>query len=123
MHFDTRIFRNSKIGKVTRYGDAGPGPKGSVMSTALQLDGEGCVSAPPKRSAALGVRYCIDHALPRDAVDQVDVRASKAQGARGPNRFDSRLRRVAPRRHQQQVGAQGVGTAPDFCVGTPIELS
>ena len=29
--FYTSIFKNSKVGNVTRYGDAGPGPKGSVM--------------------------------------------------------------------------------------------
>lgn len=35
----TSIFPNSKIGKVTRYGDAGPGPAGSVMTVAFELDG------------------------------------------------------------------------------------
>lgn len=34
------IFRNSKITKVARYGDAGPGPKGSVMTIAFQLEGQ-----------------------------------------------------------------------------------
>lgn len=34
------VFKNSKIGRVTRYGDAGPGPKGSVMSATFQLDGQ-----------------------------------------------------------------------------------
>ena len=33
------IFRNSKIKQVTRYGDTGPGPKGSVMTVAFELDG------------------------------------------------------------------------------------
>ncbi|MFI4953166.1 MAG: VOC family protein [Burkholderiales bacterium] len=40
MHFYTSIFKNSKVGTVTRYGEAGPGPKGSVMSATFQLDGE-----------------------------------------------------------------------------------
>jgi predicted 3-demethylubiquinone-9 3-methyltransferase (glyoxalase superfamily) len=39
MNFYTAIFRNSKIGKVARYGDAGPGPKGSVMTATFELDG------------------------------------------------------------------------------------
>ncbi len=30
------IFKNSKIGNVTRYGEAGPGPKGSVMSAKFR---------------------------------------------------------------------------------------
>ncbi len=36
----TSIFRNSKILEVARYGDAGPGPKGSVMIVRFQLDGQ-----------------------------------------------------------------------------------
>jgi predicted 3-demethylubiquinone-9 3-methyltransferase (glyoxalase superfamily) len=38
--FYTAIFKNSKIETVTRYGDAGPGPKGSVMTIAFELDGQ-----------------------------------------------------------------------------------
>lgn len=34
------IFKNSKIGAVSRYGDAGPGPKGSVMVVSFDLDGQ-----------------------------------------------------------------------------------
>jgi predicted 3-demethylubiquinone-9 3-methyltransferase (glyoxalase superfamily) len=34
------IFKNSKVGKVTRYGDAGPGPKGSVMTASFELEGQ-----------------------------------------------------------------------------------
>jgi predicted 3-demethylubiquinone-9 3-methyltransferase (glyoxalase superfamily) len=34
------IFKNSKILSVTRYGDAGPGPKGSVMTVNFQLEGQ-----------------------------------------------------------------------------------
>lgn len=34
------IFKNSKILGSSRYGDAGPGPKGSVMTVHISLDGE-----------------------------------------------------------------------------------
>jgi predicted 3-demethylubiquinone-9 3-methyltransferase (glyoxalase superfamily) len=34
------IFKNSKLTKIARYGDAGPGPKGSVMTIAFQLEGQ-----------------------------------------------------------------------------------
>ncbi len=34
------LFKNSKIGSISRYGDAGPGPKGSVMMVTFQLDGQ-----------------------------------------------------------------------------------
>jgi predicted 3-demethylubiquinone-9 3-methyltransferase (glyoxalase superfamily) len=38
--FYTSIFKNSKIGSVSRYGEAGPGPKGTVMSVTFELDGQ-----------------------------------------------------------------------------------
>ncbi len=38
--FYTSIFKNSKILNVSRYGDAGPGPKGSVMVVSFQLEGQ-----------------------------------------------------------------------------------
>ena len=37
--FYLSIFKNSKIKMMTRYGDAGPGPRGSVMVVAFELDG------------------------------------------------------------------------------------
>jgi predicted 3-demethylubiquinone-9 3-methyltransferase (glyoxalase superfamily) len=40
MRFYVSIFKNSKVGSVTRYGDAGPGPKGTVMVATFQLDGQ-----------------------------------------------------------------------------------
>ena len=39
-NFYVSVFRNSKVKAVTRYGDAGPGPKGSVMTVSLELDGQ-----------------------------------------------------------------------------------
>lgn len=39
-NFYTSIFKSSKIVSVTRYGEAGPGPKGSVMSVTFQLEGQ-----------------------------------------------------------------------------------
>lgn len=38
--FYVSIFKNSKIESVNRYGDAGPGPKGTVMSVIFQLEGQ-----------------------------------------------------------------------------------
>ena len=39
-NFYTSIFKNSKILNVARYGEAGPGPKGSAMTVTFQLDGQ-----------------------------------------------------------------------------------
>ncbi len=38
-NFYVSVFPNSKVVTATRYGDAGPGPKGSVMTVQFQLDG------------------------------------------------------------------------------------
>jgi predicted 3-demethylubiquinone-9 3-methyltransferase (glyoxalase superfamily) len=40
MNFYVSIFKNSKILGVSRWGDAGPGPKGSVLTAAFELDGQ-----------------------------------------------------------------------------------
>jgi predicted 3-demethylubiquinone-9 3-methyltransferase (glyoxalase superfamily) len=40
MNFYVSIFKNSKVGKVTRLGDAGPEPKGSVVSATFTLEGQ-----------------------------------------------------------------------------------
>ena len=38
--FYASIFPKSKILNVARYGEAGPGPKGSVMTVEFELDGQ-----------------------------------------------------------------------------------
>jgi predicted 3-demethylubiquinone-9 3-methyltransferase (glyoxalase superfamily) len=40
MHHYVSIFKNSNVGSLTRYGDAGPGPKGSVMTASFELEGQ-----------------------------------------------------------------------------------
>lgn len=40
MNFYISIFKNSKVVNVARYGEAGPGPEGSVMTVTFQLDGQ-----------------------------------------------------------------------------------
>ena len=42
--FYTSIFKRVKIVSVTRYGEAGPGPKGRVMTVEFQLDGQNFVA-------------------------------------------------------------------------------
>jgi predicted 3-demethylubiquinone-9 3-methyltransferase (glyoxalase superfamily) len=39
-NFYTSIFKNSKVGRITRYGEAGPEPKGTAMSVTFQLEGQ-----------------------------------------------------------------------------------
>jgi predicted 3-demethylubiquinone-9 3-methyltransferase (glyoxalase superfamily) len=40
MNFYVSIFKNSKILNLVRYGEAGPGPKGTVMTGTFELDGQ-----------------------------------------------------------------------------------
>ena len=38
-NFYVSVFKNSKIQRVVRYGEAGPGPAGTVMTVEFELDG------------------------------------------------------------------------------------
>jgi predicted 3-demethylubiquinone-9 3-methyltransferase (glyoxalase superfamily) len=40
MRFYVSIFKNSKVGGISRYGSEGPGPKGTVMVATFQIDGQ-----------------------------------------------------------------------------------
>ncbi len=40
VNFYVSLFKDSKILSVSRYGDSGPGPKGSVMVVSFQLAGQ-----------------------------------------------------------------------------------
>src|SRR6202521_1493488 len=40
MNFYVSVFKNSKVVNVRRYGDAGPGKKGTVMTGTFQVEGQ-----------------------------------------------------------------------------------
>src|SRR5215831_18519926 len=40
MRFYVSIFKNSRVGKIARYGDASPGLKGHVMTASFELAGQ-----------------------------------------------------------------------------------
>ena len=40
VNFYLSVFQNGKITNIARYGDAGPGPKGSVMTISFELFGQ-----------------------------------------------------------------------------------
>ncbi|HEX8990961.1 MAG TPA: VOC family protein [Anaerolineales bacterium] len=40
MNFYVSVFKNSRVLRVSRYGDAGPGQKGQVMTATFELDGQ-----------------------------------------------------------------------------------
>ena len=40
VNFYTSVFKKSRIGTIARYGKAGPGPEGSVMTASFTIDGQ-----------------------------------------------------------------------------------
>ncbi len=40
MNFYTSVFKNAKVGGVSRYGEGAPFPKGTVMSASFELEGQ-----------------------------------------------------------------------------------
>jgi predicted 3-demethylubiquinone-9 3-methyltransferase (glyoxalase superfamily) len=39
-NFYISVFKNAKAGNIMRYGEAGPGPTGSVMSVTFEIEGQ-----------------------------------------------------------------------------------
>jgi predicted 3-demethylubiquinone-9 3-methyltransferase (glyoxalase superfamily) len=60
--FYVSIFKNSRLGKVSRYGDAGPGPAGSAMTVEFELDGQPFIAlnAGPQFKFNEAVSFSID---------------------------------------------------------------
>jgi predicted 3-demethylubiquinone-9 3-methyltransferase (glyoxalase superfamily) len=40
IQFYTSVFKDSEIVKIVRYGNEGPGPKGSVMTASMKIHGQ-----------------------------------------------------------------------------------
>jgi predicted 3-demethylubiquinone-9 3-methyltransferase (glyoxalase superfamily) len=40
MNFYVSVFKNSGIVSITRYGEVGPGPKGTVMTAKFLIEGQ-----------------------------------------------------------------------------------
>jgi predicted 3-demethylubiquinone-9 3-methyltransferase (glyoxalase superfamily) len=40
MRFYTSVFKDSKKGDITRYGETGPGKKGSVLTATFEIEGQ-----------------------------------------------------------------------------------
>lgn len=61
-NFYVSIFKNSKVLNVTRYGEAGPGPKGSVMIVTFQLDGQefSALNGGPEFTFSPAISFVVD---------------------------------------------------------------
>ena len=70
-NFYVSVFPNSKILSVARYGDAGPGPKGSVMVGEVELDGQRmtALNGGPKFPFTEAISFVV-HCETQDEVDR-----------------------------------------------------
>jgi predicted 3-demethylubiquinone-9 3-methyltransferase (glyoxalase superfamily) len=80
----TSIFPDSRILEVTRYGKAGPGPEGSVMTISFELDGQEFVAlnGGPEFTFNEAVSFQV-HCRSQDQVDEFWTRLSEG-GEEGP---------------------------------------
>jgi predicted 3-demethylubiquinone-9 3-methyltransferase (glyoxalase superfamily) len=69
--FYTSVFKNSKMGEVRRYGDAGPGPKGSVMIASFSIEGVEftALNAGPQFKFNESISFVV-HCKTQDEVDE-----------------------------------------------------
>jgi len=70
MNFYISIFKDSKVLSVTRYGDAGPGPKGSVMVANFEIEGQQftALNGGPNYTLTPAISFVV-HCKTQDEVD------------------------------------------------------
>ena len=78
MDFYVSVFKNSKVISVTRYGEGGPGPKGTVMTAKILLDGQEFVllNGGPQFSFSQAISFVVNCAS-QDEVDWFWEKLSK----------------------------------------------
>ncbi|MGC3982963.1 MAG: VOC family protein [Steroidobacteraceae bacterium] len=62
MNFYLSVFKDSKPLKLARYGDAGPGPKGTVMTASFELNGQEfvAINGGPHLQITPGISFVIN---------------------------------------------------------------
>jgi predicted 3-demethylubiquinone-9 3-methyltransferase (glyoxalase superfamily) len=84
VEFYTSIFANSRVVSTTRYGDAGPGPKGSLMTAEFELEGRPFVAlnGGPSFTFSQGISLLVTCET-QEEVDELWTRLSEG-GEPGP---------------------------------------
>jgi predicted 3-demethylubiquinone-9 3-methyltransferase (glyoxalase superfamily) len=84
INFYTSIFENSRVVSTTRYGDAGPGLKGSLMSATFELAGQEFIAlnGGPSFTFAQGISLFVSCDT-QDEVDELWDKLSEG-GEKGP---------------------------------------
>ena len=67
--FYCSIFPNSRIGSISRYGDAGPGEPGSVMVVEFELDGRRFIAL---NGGPHGFNAAISFMVPCETQEEID---------------------------------------------------
>ena len=72
MNLYVSVFKNAKILSMNRYGDAGPGPKGTVMSGIFEIDGQKffALNGGPKYAFTPAISLYVDCAT-QEEVDEL----------------------------------------------------
>jgi predicted 3-demethylubiquinone-9 3-methyltransferase (glyoxalase superfamily) len=83
-NFYVSIFDNSQIVKVARFGEGGPGPKGSVMTVSFVLDGQEftALNGGPQFKFTEAVSFSVD-CQTQEEVDRFWARLTEG-GQEGP---------------------------------------
>lgn len=78
------VFKNSKILSISRYGDAGPGPAGTVMTATFQLEGQEfmALNGGPAHKFTEAISLFVD-CKTQEEVDELWVKLSEG-GEQGP---------------------------------------
>ena len=84
INFYTSIFDDSRITSTRPYGDAGPGPKGSLMTATFELAGQEfmALNGAPSFSFAQGISLFVDCET-QEEVDELWEKLSEG-GEKGP---------------------------------------
>ncbi len=84
MNFYVSVFKNAEVLSVSRYGEAGPGPAGSVMVASFRLEGQEflVLNGGPKFRFTEAVSFLIDCAS-QEEIDHYWDRLSEG-GEQGP---------------------------------------
>ena len=61
-NFYVSVFKNSKILSIARFGDAGPGPKGSVMLASFEIEGQkfSALNGGPQYTISPAISFLVD---------------------------------------------------------------
>ncbi|RPI89470.1 MAG: VOC family protein [Chloroflexi bacterium] len=85
VNFYTSIFKNSKVLNVSRYAEGGPGPAGSVMTAAFELNGQEfmALNGGPQYKFTEAISFLVN-CKDQKEVDELWSKLTEGNGEEGP---------------------------------------